>query len=113
MDASDLNVSVDRMRDWPTVVVDGEVDEYTAGWLRDVLDGMIDNGERRIALDLSGLRFIDSAGLGVLVRTLKRLHNVDGHLRLDSPSRGTYRLLEITGLTRVFDVGRPQGAVLT
>lgn len=62
---------------------------------------------KRLVIDLSGTSFIDSAGLGALLTMLNaaRVRGIPMHLQGLSPQ--LRRLLEITGLTPVFDVSPP------
>src|ERR1700751_4258964 len=57
-----------------------------------------------IIVDLAGLTFIDSCGLGVLVRVLKQTRESGGDLSLAAPQQQVRRVLEITGLIDVFSV---------
>jgi len=52
-------------------------------------------------LDLSGLDFCDSSGLGVMVGLHKRLRGVDGGLVLAGVGEHLSRVLRVTGLTKV------------
>ena len=57
-----------------------------------------------IIVDLAGLKFIDSCGLGVLVRALRWTREGGGDLSLAAPQQQARRVLEITGLIDVFSV---------
>jgi anti-sigma B factor antagonist len=57
-----------------------------------------------IIVDLAGLKFIDSCGLGVLVRALRWTRESGGDLSLAAPQQQVRRVLEITGLIDVFSV---------
>jgi anti-sigma B factor antagonist len=57
-----------------------------------------------IIVDLAGLKFIDSCGLGVLVRVLRWTREGGGDLSLAAPQQQARRVLEITGLINVFSV---------
>ncbi|MEM7349213.1 MAG: STAS domain-containing protein [Acidobacteriota bacterium] len=79
-----------------TVKAAGQIDTYTAVALDETLLGV---GEQRtLTIDLSGVTFIDSSGLRVLVRADKRHQTGGGSLRLANPSQPVVRLLQITGL---------------
>lgn len=60
-------------------------------------------GQRHLVVDLSGVGFMDSTGLGVLVGALRlaRLHN--GSLHLVGPRERIHRIMAITGLDSVFE----------
>lgn len=82
----------------------GELDMSTAPQLREELLRLASDGATMVTVDLSELAFVDSTGLSVLITGLKRLRQQGGELTLRSPSPGTRRVLEITGLTEVFPI---------
>ncbi len=82
----------------------GELDMSTASLLRDELERLTSDGATLVTLDLSDLAFIDSTGLSVLITALKRLREQGGDITLRSPTPGTRKVLEITGLTQVFSI---------
>lgn len=90
--------------DWIVVTVTGEVDVYTAPKLKDELVGLIEEGKNQIVVDLEGVEFMDSSGLGVLVGALRRLKEREGTLALVCTKGPVLRILSITGLNKVFPV---------
>ena len=83
------------------VELGGELDLFTAPVLRDVLLKLTGNGRHFIAVELSGLRFLDSSGLGVLVGATKRAVAGGGGLCLVGAPERMLKTLRITGLLRV------------
>jgi anti-sigma B factor antagonist len=86
------------------VTVRGEIDVATSPGLRDRLYSIIDGGARELVVDLSGLGFIDSSGLGVLVATLKHMRELEGELVLAGLQQPALRVFEITDLTTLFTI---------
>ena len=87
----------------PTLRIEGEIDIATAPQLRDALTVLVDRGARRITLDLAGVRFVDSSGLGVLVGALRKLaDNRGGRLLVENVQDGVRKVFEITGLGPMF-----------
>jgi anti-sigma B factor antagonist len=84
--------------DPPTVTLTGEVDPHTAPQLEEALTGLIDGGASAVRIDASGLEFIDSSGLRVLVDAHRRLGAESSVLVLAEVSPTFRRLLEVTGL---------------
>ena len=82
----------------------GELDMSTAPQLREELLRLASGGAKMVTVDLSELAFIDSTGLSILITGLKRLREQGGEMALRSPTPGTRRVLEITGLTEVFGI---------
>lgn len=89
---------------WTIVQVSGELDLHTSPRLRDHVLGSIDRGERRVAVDLAGVSFMDSSSLGVLVTCLKRMREHDGRLALAAVQSSPMKVLLLTGLDRVFEI---------
>ena len=97
----------------PVVAVHGELDFETAPELRRALiEAIGEQPGRPLVVDLEGVDFIDSAGLGVLVGGLKRVKDGGGELALVATGRSVIRVLELTGLSRVFDIHPSRAAAL-
>jgi anti-sigma B factor antagonist len=80
------------------------IDTEAARDLRAALFHVIDQGSRTLVIDMAGVEFIDSSGLGALVSALKRLKQIDplGEIRLADVQAGVKAVLEIIRLHRVF-----------
>ncbi len=87
-----------------TVTVVGEVDTFTAPVLRSTLDSQLEQQPRELVIDLSGVQFLGSAGLAVLVETQKSSRSRDVGLRLIASTRAVTRPLEVTGLIDLFTI---------
>lgn len=85
------------------VEVSGEVELHFAPQLREELYRVCEAGNPCIIVDLTGVSFIDSTGLGVLIGGLKRART-RGSLSLVCPQHKVRRVFEITGLTNVFKI---------
>lgn len=95
-----------RRRHGELVVVSlaGEVDVDNVSRVRACLDEAVDKGGPRLVVDLSGLTFIDTTGLGVLVRQLARLRARDGSMALVAPDGQVLRRLRRTNLAPLFPI---------
>ncbi len=101
----ELGLEVDDSRPPFTVLaVKGEIDVYSAPRLRERLVELVSEGHRQIVVDLEGVDFLDSTGLGVLVGGLKRVRSHDGDLSLVCTQSRILKVFEITGLTTVFSI---------
>ncbi|MGH3378322.1 MAG: STAS domain-containing protein [Actinoallomurus sp.] len=81
--------------------VTGEVDVVTAPMLRERVLDLATKGAVHIIVDMSGVVFLDSTGLGVLVGGLRRVRAHDGSLTLVISTERILRIFRITGLTSV------------
>lgn len=87
------------------VTVTGEIDVSTSALLREHLLRVITDGRHwSLVVNLAGVSFIDSAGIGVLVGVWHRVRATDASLALAAPSSQARAILDITGLTRVLPV---------
>ena|SRR6478736_5691346 len=82
----------------------GEIDLYTAPEFKERMVALIEDGKKRIIVDLSAATFIDSTTLGVLVGGVKRLRPTGGTLALICTDQNITKIFEITGLDRVFPI---------
>ena len=83
------------------LTVEGELDLYTAPVLREQVLTTSDEAGSRLIVDLTGVPFMDSSGLGVIVACLKRLRESGGDLALvTAPGSPPSKLLSLTGLDR-------------
>lgn len=86
------------------VVVGGEIDVYTAPKLREKLISLVEAGSYQLIVDMEGVEFLDSTGLGVLVGGLKRVRAQDGWIDLVCTQSRILRIFKITGLNKVFSI---------
>jgi anti-sigma B factor antagonist len=107
-----VNLSLDTSVEgrWSLVAVTGEIDVYTAPELRGRLASLIDAGHHDVIVDLEGVDFLDSTGLGVLVGALKRVRLHHGCLRLVCTKERLLKIFRITGLAKVFAIYPSVGA---
>jgi anti-sigma B factor antagonist len=98
----DLVVEIDESAEAPVVVVRGEVDFGSAPRLRELLVKRAMDGGQHVVVDLSGVEFLDSTGLGVLVGSLKRYRTLGGDLYMVVTTDRIRAVFELTGLTSAF-----------
>jgi anti-sigma B factor antagonist len=94
------------------VVLEGEVDIYSAPQFKEALLSGIDGGATAIVVDLGKVTFIDSTALGVLVSGAKRVRPRNGRLDIVCADENITRIFEITGLDRIFGIFPTREAAL-
>jgi len=94
---------IERNDGYVVVSLAGELDLYNANAVREALLACCAENPERLIVDLSGVKFIDSTALGVLIEARTRLANRKSFL-LAAPGLETRRALEISGLDRHFIV---------
>ena len=100
----DVIVQSRRKGSWTVVEVAGESDRHTTPPLREHVLQLIDEGTDRLALDMTKVEFMDSSSLGALVMCLKRMREHDGSLVLAGVAGTPMKVLNLTGLDRVFEL---------
>jgi anti-sigma B factor antagonist len=72
--------------------------------LRDLIRANLANGHKKIVMNLAGINYIDSTGLGELVSGYRLVKSEGGELKLLNLSKKVTDLLQITKLYTVFDI---------
>jgi anti-sigma B factor antagonist len=83
-----------------TVVIEGRLDAAQAAAAQAFLDGV--NGN--VVLDCTALEYLSSAGLGVLLKTQKRLKSASWQLRLVGVNRHVHDIFRYAGFDQIFEI---------
>lgn len=104
MDSVASRVEVTPSEDGWSIV--GEVDASTSPTVAEALAIVPEGGRKsgRIIIETSGISFIDSSGLRVLIELSERAAALGAKVVLAAPSRSMARLIELTGLNDLFVV---------
>lgn len=100
----DFDLHLEQSPGTTVVVVSGELDLETAPQLTAVAEGTTG---LRLIIDMSGVSFVDSAGLRSLLR-LRTLRELTHRVAIRNPSEPVVRLLKLAGVETLFDV-EPDG----
>jgi anti-sigma B factor antagonist len=97
-----MNIAVDEPRQGTAVLhPDGRLDLVSAAALREAVRRVVAEGSARVVVDLAGVVFMDSSGVGALVAGLKHARQAGGELRIAGAGRPVLTVLELTTLDRV------------
>ncbi|MCP3764037.1 anti-sigma factor antagonist [Domibacillus sp. A3M-37] len=101
-----MNISIDvqEQEQQTTIKLAGEIDAYTAPKLRETAFPYTEKQGADIVIDLSGVSYMDSTGLGVFVGLFKSLNANNGTLKLVGLSDRLKRLFDITGLADIMNI---------
>ncbi|GAB3604745.1 STAS domain-containing protein [Conyzicola nivalis] len=80
---------------------EGRLNMVSAPLLREAVTDAISKGRPRVVVDLSGVDFMDSSGLGALVGCLKTARQAGGDLRIAAPSEQVTMVLQLSNLDRI------------
>ena len=81
-----------------TLAIQGEIDFGNVAALRARLSELIRSGTGPLTIDLSGVDFVDSTTIGVLIQAKKRLEQSGRELRMIQPKPSVRRVFELAGL---------------
>ncbi|HVY47134.1 MAG TPA: STAS domain-containing protein [Minicystis sp.] len=87
-----------------TLRIEGTLDAVSAPELRPVVDALVNEQRKNVTLELSGLRLIDSSGVGVVVSLFKRIRAQGGDVRIQGLRDQPKAIFKLLRLDRVFPV---------
>lgn len=81
--------------------LDGRLDLVSAATVKSEILKMVNDGHPRVVVDLQGVPFIDSSGLGALIGGLRAARTAGGDLRIANVGEQARMILQLTTLDRV------------
>lgn len=103
-DSAQLQIDVDERGEATVVAVRGSAGMQDADRLRMTLEELAERKVPLIVLELSGMDFICSLGLGAIINGHLKSRHHKGQIRLVNPQKSIRDLLETTRLTRLFPI---------
>jgi anti-sigma B factor antagonist len=99
-----MKLSVRKIKDIAVIDVEGKV-VFGEGdvEIKQTVDALLQKGNTNILLNLAKVPYLDSAGLGEIIRCFTALRKRGGHFKLLAPNQRIVDLLSITKLLNVFD----------
>jgi len=86
------------------LVTEEKLDALVASQFKDSVKNLAEKGKSKILIDMGNTRFVDSAGCGALVASLRVLLKNNGDMKIARPSPQARSLFELTRLHRVFEI---------
>ena len=91
------------------VILKGEIDHHGAVRVRTELDELIVRERpESVVFDLSGIEFMDSSGLGLMMGRYALLQKIGGTLRLKNPNERISKIFELANLGRMITIEREE-----
>jgi anti-anti-sigma factor len=97
-----MEVTTEQFKRCDLVKATGRIDTQTAPQLAEALNAIIEAGRFKIAFDMSGVKFISSAGLRVLIDVQKRCKESRGELILAAVPERIYEAMDLAGFVPLF-----------
>ncbi len=84
--------------------LEGRLDASSAKEVKDRISDLAKNKRVKLVVDMAGINFIDSSGLGSLVASLRSVNNLGGDIRIASLQDQVRAIFELTRLHRIFEI---------
>ncbi len=94
------------------IELEGEIDVRCAPQLKKLIQQLIDDGDVQILVDLSGVPFMDSTGLGIFVNAFKQLQRTGGGVKFTNPQDVLRKVFSITQTDKVFSIFESVGEAM-
>ena len=109
----DIKVNTRVLNDKAQAVeVQGEIDVYTSPRIKETINELIEKGHYQLVINLEGVRYIDSTGLGVLIGALKKVREHNGRILLVCTNPQIKKIFNITGLVKIFEIFKDEDEAL-
>jgi anti-sigma B factor antagonist len=104
-----LDISVAAGASGPVMKLSGECDLTTAGQLSDALTAQLASGVPQLTIDLSALRFADSATFRVLIEACRAFQDAGGTVELLDPQPAVAQAIQLLGIDQVLTIRASTG----
>ena len=102
-----MNISAAFSAGRLTISLSGELDHHAARQAMTAVDELIDEYlPRDCVLELSGLSFMDSSGIALIIRTSRRMKALGGRAWIEAPAGQPRRVIDASGVDRLIAVSR-------
>lgn len=99
-----MHIDVTKADAVTVVAPRGDLDMATVDEVRRTLGGLIDRGQSRLLMDLGGVGYIDSSGMGALVAAMKQARAAGGDVRLCALQDDVRGIFDLTRLSRAMSI---------
>ncbi len=103
-----MDISVNEKGNLSVLMLQGKLDLANAGELKSAVKSLLEQDKSLIHLNMSGVDFINSSGLGALVSLMKEIRVHRGRLTISNLAPYVKEIFEITQLSNVFEIYRDE-----
>ncbi|MEF9982954.1 MAG: STAS domain-containing protein [Oscillospiraceae bacterium] len=97
-----MSVSINIAPESITAYLNGEIDHHSAAVIRENIDSAIEkNRPNELMLDFSGVTFMDSSGIGLVMGRYKLMSEINGSVTLTGLNKTTEKIMKIAGLEKL------------
>ena len=85
-----------------TALIEGDIDHHTAKDIRETIDDCVEKYlPKQLKLDFSGVQFMDSSGIGLIMGRFKLISSLKGMLQVINIPRNLERMIRLSGLAKL------------
>ncbi len=107
----DADVKFDKKGGCLTAHITGDIDHHNAKYVREAIDGTLTSEKpSALILELGGISFMDSSGLGLVLGRYAKAKEVGCTMRICGADKRTVKLLEMAGVGRIIEIAAVSGA---
>lgn len=99
-----MQIATEKLNSSTIISLNGRFDAQVSPAFKEQLESLIAAGEIHYVVDLSGVSYLDSAGIGCLVSVLRRVRERDGDMKMAAMNDKIRRVFELTRIHRIFDI---------
>lgn len=99
-----MNIKEDKKGQATVLTIEGRLDSITSGTLEKKFLTVIGDGEKNIVVDFTGMDYISSAGLRVLLMAAKKTGKLGGKVVLAALCANVKEVFDIAGFTSIFTI---------
>jgi len=107
-----MELNINENNGVKVIQIEGNLDTSTSPKAETQINDMINNGELKMVIDLSGTGFVSSAGLRVFLSTAKQITAKGGAVKFCSANDVVQEILDISGFSGILDVRSNQEEAL-
>ena len=108
-----LNVKVENQnKDYSIIELSGFLDAHTVNVFEERMAEIIEGGQNRMVIDLKGLNYISSAGIGALMALTQQVRRESGDIVLLQPNDKVFKILDLLGFTKIFNVAHSEDEIV-
>ncbi len=108
-----MHIQQQRQHDILVIAPTGRIDSTTSDALQAAVSAALDAGEKRLVIDFSGVEYISSAGLRVMLVTAKRLGAAGGALVLCALGEAVRQVFDLAGFLPLFTIESSNSAAVS
>lgn len=108
-----MEVTIGEISGAPLMQPVGKIDTTTAGDFEAALKSVLDGGPTKLAIDFTGVSYISSAGLRVMLMAAKKMRPIGGKVVLYGMSDQIREVFQISGFAAMFTIAASADAAAT